>query len=223
MLTETNIHVESLPAEALEEAASVVAAAMLHNPLHLSVFRSANERSFRRQHKLFMKVLSLPACNLVVAKQHDTIVGVMNYYLPGKCQVSTMHTLKMLPGLAGILGSSLPAVLKWKSKWARHDPDRPHLHFGPLAVLPQLQGKGIGSMLLNQFCRLADVQNADAYLETDKEENLPLYKKFGFAVVDEDMVCGVQNWFMWRNAQAGSNNNPSSNRIITLTPLYEKN
>lgn len=85
-----------------------------------------------------------------------------------------------------------------EKNWAKHDPKAPHFHFGPLAVLPSMQGNGIGSALLDRFCREIDTQKAVAYLETDKEENIHLYEKFGFRVTEEDKLFGVKNWFMWR-------------------------
>jgi ribosomal protein S18 acetylase RimI-like enzyme len=204
------IKIEVFKGGAIEEAASVVATAMLNNPLHLAVFKSNDEKSHGMQAKLFAKVFGLSSCNIVVAKHSEKIVGVMNYYLPGKCQVTTIKTITMLPGLIAILGSKLPGVLEWKTTWARHDPQSPHLHFGPLAVLPNMQHRGIGSALLNHFCRIADAQKVNAYLETDKEENVRLYEKFDFNVIGTNMVCRVTNWFMRRDAQ----------QVSEMTPLH---
>jgi GNAT superfamily N-acetyltransferase len=120
----------------------------------------------------------------------------------------------MLPRLIAILGSKLPAVLEWKTTWEKHDPQLPHLHFGPLAVLPQMQHRGIGSVLLNHFCRIADEQKAKAYLETDKEGNIKLYEKFDFNIIETNMVCGVKNWFMRRDAQQVSETIPTTGMII---------
>ena len=202
------IHTEILPHFNTEvaELASVVAKAMLNNPIHLAIFDNAGERSERMQTKMFTSVLKLPSCNLFSAKLGDRVVGVMNYYKTGCCQISPLRTLAMLPGLSTTLGSKLPRVLTWKSSWAKHDPKAPHLHFGPLAVLPAFQGKGIGTALLTHFCQLADAEKTSSYLETDKEENVRLYEKFGFSVVDSATIFGVRNWFMWRayNPSPGS-------------------
>lgn len=192
------ITIEPFDGSSIWEAATVVAEAMLNNPIHLQVFRKNDEEARMMQVKLFAKVLALPSCNIIVAKQQERIVGLMNYYLPGSCQLSAFGTLALLPGLLPVLGKRLPAVLKWKSAWAKQDPKQPHLHFGPLAVLPAMQQRGIGSRLLEGFCHFADAQRQDSYLETDKEENLSLYEKFGFKVIQQDSVCGVTNWFMWR-------------------------
>ena len=82
--------------------------------------------------------------------------------------------------------------------WAAHDPDQPHSHFGPLAVDPDLQGNGIGSLLLSTYCSQLDDAGRVGYLETDKSENVRLYERFGFVVSAEAAVIGVNNWFMTR-------------------------
>lgn len=194
------IEIEPFQNESAAMLAPVVAEAMLSNPLHVAVFKSTNEESLQRQIKLFEKVLQQPGCNLFVARHHQKVVGVMNYYLPGQCQISPFKTINMLPSLCGILGRRLPAVLRWKSAWSKQDPRSPHLHFGPLAVLPSYQKMGIGSQLLQHFCDIADAKRMNAYLETDKNENVGLYMRFGFSVIQTQNVCGVKNWFMWRNA-----------------------
>jgi len=182
----------------LKEMAVVVTKAMLTNPLHLAVFGAADKTAEERQVKLFTTVLRQPACNLFVARDNNRIVAVMNYYKAGCCQLSPLKTISLLPGLSLSLRGKLPRVLRWKMAWGKHDPKLPHFHFGPLAVLPEMQGKGIGTSLLVQFCELADRHSIASYLETDKEENITLYQKSGFKVIAEDRLFGVNNWFMLR-------------------------
>ena len=64
-----------------------------------------------------------------------------------------------------------------------------------------LQGKGVGSLLMRVFCVRMDAAGEDAYLETDKPENVRFYERFGFEVVGEGEVLGVTNWFMLRRAE----------------------
>lgn len=194
-----NIEIKQLTPTGITPAAEVVARAMLHNPLHLAVFGAADDNAVQMQTRMFIEVLQLPPCNLFAAWKDGRIVGVMNYYAPGCCQITPLKTLRMLPGMFGILGNKLPRVLKWKANWAKHDPEERHLHFGPLAVSPAMQGKGIGAALLTRFCMIADARKEAAYLETDKIENVALYERFGFRVIAEDRLFGVKNWFMWRD------------------------
>jgi hypothetical protein len=43
-----------------------------------------------------------------------------------------------------------------------------------------------------------DACRAISYLETDKPENVRLYQRFGFRVIESADVLGVRNWFMSR-------------------------
>ncbi len=118
---------------------------------------------------------------------------------PDCCQPSGREKLKLLPAV--IRGNNLGAViavLRWTSVWARHDLAEAHWHLGPVGVERDLQGKGIGSVLLKVFCDRMDTARVLAYLETDKSENVRFYNRFGFEVVAEDDVVGVRNWFMAR-------------------------
>jgi hypothetical protein len=51
---------------------------------------------------------------------------------------------------------------------------------------------------------MVDEQAASAYLETDVDRNVALYEKFGFRVIAQASIVGVNNRFMWREAGAGS-------------------
>ena len=118
----------------------------------------------------------------------------------GQCQPSGREKLGLLPTLmsTGGLGATL-RMLRWASAWAKHDPKAPHWHLGPVGVERPLQGKGIGGALLRAFCARMDAEQATAYLETDKRENLGVYEHFAFRIVAEDQVLGIPNWFMVRD------------------------
>jgi predicted N-acetyltransferase YhbS len=94
-------------------------------------------------------------------------------------------------------------IATWLGDWGGRDPaGRRHWHLGPLAADAPLQGQGIGSVMMEAFCRRVDEAGEDAYLETDKDVNVPFYHRFGFELVAADHVLGVQNWFMRRSAGA---------------------
>jgi GNAT superfamily N-acetyltransferase len=123
---------------------------------------------------------------------------------PERCQLTITEKMPVLSAL--IRGSGLRSslrVLKWAGDWSRHDSTTSHWHLGPVAVDRDLQGKGIGSVLLSEYCRRIDQHHSAGYLETDKAENVVFYKRFGFEVIDEHQVLGIQNWFMLRDARAG--------------------
>jgi predicted N-acetyltransferase YhbS len=81
------------------------------------------------------------------------------------------------------------------------EPPRPgHPPLPPRAgpVDPLLRGEGVGSRLLADYVGELDVREETGYLETDKPDNVRLYRRFGFEVVASANVLGVPNWFMVR-------------------------
>jgi len=80
----------------------------------------------------------------------------------------------------------------------------PHAYLFVLGVLPEKQGRGIGSALLKAFCARADAEGLPCYLETDKESSVRLYQSHGFEVVREMDIASLENlhcWFMLRGAR----------------------
>ena len=193
------VEVRLIQGEELQAAALVAARGMRDNPLHVAAIGNDPERRVRVMRCLFSRVLTLPGRPTLGAWDGDRLVGVADSAEPGRCQPSLRERFHLAPAIV-LAGKATPRMARWISAWAEHDPDRPHSHFGPLAVDPDLQGRGIGSLLLTTYCRRVDAAGTLAYLETDKFENVPLYERFGFAVIDEADVIGVKNWFMTREA-----------------------
>ena len=110
--------------------------------------------------------------------------------------------MRSLPALVRHRAAAAIRAVRWLDDWEHRDPDRPHAHFGPFGVEPELQGQGIGSLVLREYTRRLDEAGEASYLETEKPENVALYSRFGFEVIDEAEFLGVRNWFMWREAGA---------------------
>jgi ribosomal protein S18 acetylase RimI-like enzyme len=88
--------------------------------------------------------------------------------------------------------------LKLRGTWAKSDPKKPHWHLDPLGVTPELQGQGIGSQMMEYYCKHVDGLGMAAYHETDTPANVKFYERFGFKVVGEESITGVTNWYLWR-------------------------
>lgn len=195
------VEVRPIDGTELQTASSVVARGMRDNPLHVAAIGDDPERRVRVMRRVFSRVLTLPGRPTLGAWDGDRLVGVAASAEPGRCQPSPRDQLRLAPAMV-MAGSAAPRMARWLSTWGNQDPDRAHSHFGPLAVDLDLQGKGIGSLLLTAYCRRLDEAGTLAYLETDKAENVPLYERFGFAVTAEADVIGVKNWFMTREARS---------------------
>ena len=61
----------------------------------------------------------------------------------------------------------------------------PHWHLIGIGVDPPRQGQGIGGQLMQPVFARADAGQLPCYLETQKERNVPFYRRHGFDVVGE--------------------------------------
>ncbi len=77
--------------------------------------------------------------------------------------------------------------------------DGPHLRLEFYGVVPQRQGSGIGSALIDHGHRRADELGLPCYLETFAESNVRFYERRGYQVVGEFTVGdGVRGYGMRR-------------------------
>lgn len=197
-MSTSNVYIEHLSESDMQQTVDLLAKAMSTNPLHISIFGEGGEKALAKQKRMFEMVLNNSHTLSFTAKIEGQVVGSMSYTNHPFCRLSVSEVLKLFPKSLHVFGKNIITVAKWRYNWEKHDPTVPHVHFGPLAVHPSFQGKGIGKMLLEYFCRYLDQSNQIGYLETDKIENVTLYKKFGFEVTKTDYLFNTKNWFMVR-------------------------
>jgi len=199
-----NIIISKLQEFEVSTAALLLAESMCTNPNHIFLFGEKSFKGIEMQQKMFKTVLTNPANNSFTAKMNGEIIGSMTYTDSKHCQMPKKQLLFELPKYARLFGWRLPKVIRWRANWEGHDCTLPHLHFGPLGVATTHQGKGVGKVLLRYFCDSLDENNQIGYLETDKEVNVLFYEKFGFQVIEEDILFGSPNWFMVRETKINS-------------------
>lgn len=120
-------------------------------------------------------------------------VGAAIWHEPGY-RLAVWRQLGSVPRYAMALGRQLQRGAALESLMHRA---RPHEEFWYLAGIGAVRrGEGIGSALLRH--RLAQVRGP-AYLESSKQENIPLYARFGFDLRDGlQLPDGPELWPMWR-------------------------
>ena len=189
----------------LTAACNLIGLSFADNPNTLAIVRGDRRRA-QRMMKAAVRVAKLGRMysHVLVAERAGSLVGVLNAAEWPNCQLTTREKVRTAPAMIRAMGSALPRAFKMMTVWAKHDPRRRHWHLGPIGVHPSLQGQGVGNAMLGSFLEMVDEQGASAYLETDVDRNVPLYEKFGFTVIAEEDVLGVNNRFMWREAPAGS-------------------
>ena len=178
----------------IRQAARALSISMLNNPNHMGIFQGNGEKQRLQIESMFVELFTNSPGIVFLAKENENIIGVMR-----------------MKSCLGKVGDN-PEVFEdqkdldrrksvWFREWAAHDPREPHWHLGPVGVLPAHQGCGIGAMLMERFCKEVDACAAKAYLETDLDQNVRFYEKFGFKVVSESAIFGVKNRYMSRDAQ----------------------
>jgi ribosomal protein S18 acetylase RimI-like enzyme len=65
-----------------------------------------------------------------------------------------------------------------------YHPAEPHWYLPMIGVDPGRQGKGYGSALMQHALIRCDRESKPAYLETSNPRNVPLYKRYGFELLD---------------------------------------
>ncbi len=81
-----------------------------------------------------------------------------------------------------------------------HTPAEPHMHLQILAVMPEAQGRGIGSALMSDMFERADREGTAAYLEATSHRNRALYERHGFEYRGPIAIPGGPTLHaMWRD------------------------
>jgi GNAT superfamily N-acetyltransferase len=198
------IEVGDTRSDEIEDAIAVASRALADGPLTIAVIGEDLELNFRYLRRFFRLQYKLaPHQRPLVARLDGRVIASTNDLPNGACHASPWMKIRSLPAMLATRPRVAVRAARWFSDWERRDPaDRPHSHFGPFGVEPELQGRGIGSLVLTEYCRRLDAAGEASYLETEKPENVALYSRFGFEVIEEADVLGVPNWFMWREAGA---------------------
>jgi GNAT superfamily N-acetyltransferase len=197
------VDVRDLRPGEVAEAVGVLARGMRDNPLHVAAYGEDPERRERCAARVMGGLFGAFAAQQPICAVRDgTLVAVTGVAPVGTCQPTGRQRLRLMPGMLAIGPRRAARAGRWFASWARRDLSEPHVHLGPLAVDAHLQGRGIGSLLMAEHCRRLDASGEVGYLETDKPENVGFYERFGFAVIGEEPVLGVPNWFMRRAGEA---------------------
>jgi ribosomal protein S18 acetylase RimI-like enzyme len=113
--------------------------------------------------------------------------------------------LRVLPTLLHATGlARFGRLMALRADMDKHHPmDRPHAYLWFLGVTHAAQGHGVGSRLLAVATARLDAEGRPAYLETQTERNLNLYRRHGFEVISEHRPRpdAPMLWSMWRDPQ----------------------
>ena len=78
---------------------------------------------------------------------------------------------------------------------------QPHFYLDLISVHPRSQGKGLGKALLSQVHVMSEQHrhSCGVGLETQTEQNVAYYERFGYRIYRTTELDGVKTWFMFRH------------------------
>ncbi len=126
------------------------------------------------------------------------VAGLAIWLPPGHTQFSIWRFIRsgflLTPFLMGIRRSFTEVMREGDVLQKAHAEiaPGPHWYLWGLAVDPEQQGRGIGTVLMQPVMQRADAQQLLCYLETHDEKNVAFYLKRGFALVRTQQIPGTE-------------------------------
>jgi GNAT superfamily N-acetyltransferase len=179
--------------------AATLARAFADDPLISWWLPDARTRQ-RRAARLFavgFEKINLPHHEVYTTDDH---AGAAVWAPPNSWNLSLRATLPALPATVLTLRSGLGRYLRAMATLGGQHPREPHWYLEGIGTDPPKQRRGVGAALIAPGLAHCDRDGVPAFLETQKETNVPYYRRFGFEVSGELDVPGggPHLWQMWR-------------------------
>jgi ribosomal protein S18 acetylase RimI-like enzyme len=188
-MTTAAIEPARLESAQVKPAATVLARAFHTNPG--MIWTNPDERSRPRKLTWFMSVASTIGERYgEVYTTPGGIEGAAIWMPPGQTTVSLGQMVRA-GFLAAPLRLGVNSFLKFMRVFSRFEHEHKktvpgdHWYLFVVGVDPPKQGQGIGSALMAPGLRKADEARLPCYLETDRPEDVIIYQKRGFEVVEK--------------------------------------
>ncbi|MGC2486193.1 MAG: GNAT family N-acetyltransferase [Acidimicrobiales bacterium] len=142
---------------------------------------------------------------VTVRDERRTIIGVAVWFAPGHWPPSVGTQLAQLPVTLRALYRHPRALRRgatYLNAILKVHPKEHHWYLALIATDPSVQRRGVGTLLMNDGIEKMTADRLGGYLETQKEENLAFYNRFGFVLRDtvRPMPDGPPYFTMWKPA-----------------------
>jgi GNAT superfamily N-acetyltransferase len=192
----------------VDEAAMVAARAFHNDPFFIHLAPPALLRA--RGMAIFMRSMlrNLGPGGLVTNARHQgRIVGIGAWVAPDGYPYPARQQVRQLLGTVHAFlprPQMMPDGMRYMRAIEKSHPKGPLWYLAVLATDPEFQRSGVGTALVEPIIDRCDTEGIDAYLETQKEDNLAYYRRFGFEVVDRlsPVTDGPPLWTMRRQARS---------------------
>lgn len=125
--------------------------------------------------------------------------GAALWLPPGRELIAPADVDEFVRRTAEAAGPFTDRMLELGEFFEAHAPAEPHWHLQLLAVVPQQQGRGLGSALMEAVFPRLDRDGEATYLESTTPRSRALYERHGFECFGEiTLPDGPTMWQMWR-------------------------
>lgn len=203
--TDADAQIINLPSERLAEAVDVLARSFHDDPNHVDLFPNESVRARALPNEFAAACRDgLDAGHVYAAIHGDELVGVAVWLPPWMFPHSLRRLLRTVPDMVRLLAVapwSVRRLRQFTTGMATLHPPQPYWYLEVVGVDPAMQGRGIGTQLLDPILTQADETGRLCYLETASERNVAWYRGFGFEVREAGISVtpeGPPNWTMLR-------------------------
>ncbi len=185
-------HLKRLQTDQIEAASRVAARAFYDDPLFVYCFPDLNERKIKAvthcEHMILLGILSgevfTTSSNIEgVAVWHANDIKDQKLGKQSKEIIRRLRRVKRENFSDPLFAEKYSIYAEISNSLRNKHVNFPHWDLIMLAVDPLQQGKGYASMLIRVKLREFDKLNLPCYLDTQNENNVSLYKHFGFELV----------------------------------------
>ena len=191
-----------------DDAAIVGARAFQNDPFfrHLAPPSMLRARGLAIYMRAMLKNLG-PGGHILTARHEGQIVGVGAWVAPGGYPAPGRNQAAQVAGLVHAFAprpQMAPDGMRYMRAIEHEHPKGPLWYLAMLTVDPEMQRTGIGSLMVEPILERCDTEGLDAYLETQKHDNLAYYRRFGFETVAElrPVPSGPPLWTMRRTPRS---------------------
>lgn len=184
---------EKIKRNNLAVAADKFSKAMVNDPLHVYFFPEAQTRG-RKIYAMYYFMVKMNLLNTFSTS--DCCEGVAVWERPYDHLLKVkLQDLMLGFGLLFKVGyTSLNRMSKyqrWSARLKKKTIGDPFWYLNVIIVDPAFQGKGYASQLIKPVLASADESGHKVCLETQNENNIPIYEKYGFALVSSQKIPGT--------------------------------
>ena len=178
----------------VKEACKVAGEAFVDDPVMIYSFPDEQIRKKNSQYGFYM-IYNYGIKHGLSYATSENLEGITIWLPPGKVYPSTWQMMRY-GGFYAMrkIGLKLKAMKKsiavFSFEEEKHKEHAPfdHWYFQNIAVHPEEQGKGYGSLLISTMLKTIESDGLPVYVETNTEKAMSIYQKHGFEILEYTII-----------------------------------